>query len=300
MSQTSIEPNNSVKDYPDYKDQESHKKFYKRRKAVASWQAEQLKKGALVVVLKTNQLLLNELKKRNQRDLVFKKSLELYIENKNLMFGFIDGYKFSKIYFVYSNSVDSLRKGLRNGIFLDTNLKVNPNIVMNEEYYLLLQGGSFVANSTIGFVKEDTAKYVTEHGISKPCDCYALSNKYGHQVYAPMPYITTAVNYGFAWSHFKRFQFNYKIKETPNGKEFEYYVDKRYLEKQKEYKEKGINPPKLKSSETLGIIKVQKLKMYEWVIFAAQDLTEKLEQLSEKYPFDSRLLTDEDIKYFLY
>lgn len=300
FSQTSVKPNNAIKEYPDYKDGESHKKFYKRRWAVATWQVQQLKKGALVVILKTNNLLINELKKRGQIDLAHKKSVEQYVENKNMMYGFIDGYKFSKIYFIYSNCVDSIKKGVRTGIFLDTTMKINAEITMNESFYLFLQSGTFVENSTIGFVKEDTAKFVKENGNVKNCDCYSTSNKFGHQVYAPFPYITSAVSYGLTFLYFKNFDFNYEIYEGNTEKEFDFFVDKHFLEKQRAYKEKKINPPKIKASKTKGVVTLNKLKIYEWVVAAAQNFHDELENFYEKHSNESAAFNDPEIKPFLY
>ena len=147
----------------DYKEPKSHEKFRKRRITVAAWQINQLKEGALVVRLNTNQILINELKKRGQDDLAEKARLEQAAININTIRAYLHNYKFSPVYFLYSNHSDTLLKGTTSGVFVDSTLKVNPAITMKEKFYLLADN-DFVYNSSIGFVPEDSAKFVAERG----------------------------------------------------------------------------------------------------------------------------------------
>ena len=175
----------------DYKDAKSHEKFRKRRNTVAAWQINQLKKGALIVKLKTNHLLINELTKRGEEAQAEKVRLERAGMNINMMKAFRDHYKFSKVYFIYSNSSDSLLNGAMKGIFIDTSLKINPSISMSEKFYLIAEP-DFVYNSSIGFVPEDSAKSVTERGNPSASELpIVLKNKYGHQLKNPFPYTTS-------------------------------------------------------------------------------------------------------------
>src|SRR4051812_7610541 len=52
----------------DYKDRSSHENFRKRRVGVSAWQINQLKEGALVVRLSTNNHLVSALKQRGLND----------------------------------------------------------------------------------------------------------------------------------------------------------------------------------------------------------------------------------------
>ena len=103
----------------DYKDKDQFERFYKRRVAIAAWQINQLREGALVVRLKTNELLIQSLLKQNQTNLALEKQLETAAINVNTMRAYINNYTFSKLYFIFSNSSDSLINGHRKNIFLE-------------------------------------------------------------------------------------------------------------------------------------------------------------------------------------
>lgn len=170
-----------------YKDEAQFSNFYKRRHAVSKWQINQLKNGALVVRLHNNKTLIESLKKMGKADLAAQKEYEMMAINKNIVMAFTRYYTFSKVYFFFSNHSDSLLKGARSGIFLDTNLVVDPKIEMKESFYLLAEK-DMSYNSSIGFVKEDTARFIKETGnASKEC-AMVIKNKYGHQLKDPFPF----------------------------------------------------------------------------------------------------------------
>lgn len=177
---------NSEPEYKDYKDKDQFEKFQKRRKVVGAWQINELKKGALVVRLRTNRHLIEGLLARGQKQLAEQKAEETYMINRNLMRAYKNNIRFCKVYFITSGSSDSLLKGMRSGIFLDTLLNVDPKIVMNEEFYMLAER-DYIYNSSIGFVPEDSAKSVIEHGNPTVEMGIVIKNKYGHQVKPPFP-----------------------------------------------------------------------------------------------------------------
>lgn len=172
----------------DYKDGDQFEKFRRRRKIVGAWQMDQLKNGALVVKLKKNQLVIDALQKKGDSTLAEKTRLEAAGINLNVMRAFRSRYTFSKLYFIYSTSGDSLLNGVRENIFLDSNLLVDPTIRMTEAFYLTAQVDR-VYNSSIGFVPEDSARSVRENGTSNNIDSYIIiKNKYGHQLKNPFPF----------------------------------------------------------------------------------------------------------------
>lgn len=176
---------------PDYKDNDQFNNYQKRRKAVAAWQINQLKTGALVVKLKTNRLVIDALKKNGNALLAEKKRLETAAININVMRSYLYAYRFSKVYFIEASSVDTLLKGARTGIFLDTTLVENPEIRMTENFYLLAESDR-IYNSTIGFVPEDSARFVKETGTAtEKLYQVVLKNKYGHQLKPPFPFKAT-------------------------------------------------------------------------------------------------------------
>lgn len=175
-------------EYPDYKDNEQHDAFYKTRHLVSEWQIHELKKGALVVRLKTNALQINALLKAGKTRMAEKKRLETLAINLNIYFAYTDLYKFSKLYFIYTTSFDTLLKGARQYVFLDSNLVVDSSIVMKESFYLIAETDN-IYNSSIGFVKEAEARSQVEHGNKTTTEALVvIKNKYGHQLKKPFPY----------------------------------------------------------------------------------------------------------------
>lgn len=189
MLGTYAQEGNEYENPKDYKDPKQFEKFKKRRILIAAWQINQLKEGALVIKLKTGVNQVKALNSVGNTEQALEKKAENFIVNKNIMMGYLDNFKFCKIYFINSNSTDSLLNGTRSGIFLDTNLRIDPAIVMNEKFYLIAEK-DFAYNSSIGFVKEDSARFVTEHG--NPTGVMydiVVKNKYGHQLKHPFPYL---------------------------------------------------------------------------------------------------------------
>ena len=184
-------------EYKDYKNKDQFETFSKRRKKIAAWQIQQLKQGALVVRLKTNKRLIDALLAKGETELAQLKAAEQFVINKHTMMAYLRHIKFCKVYFIYSNSSDSLLNNIRQGIFLDTNLRINPDIRLTETFYLLAER-DMAFNSSIGFVKEDSAKYVSEHGNPIKEMGLVLKNKYGHQLKAPMPYYEQVKTYNIA------------------------------------------------------------------------------------------------------
>ncbi len=172
----------------DYKDKDQHERFLRRRKAVAAWQINKLRKsGAIVVRLRSNQLAINGLLKSGKKEEALRLAAQTFAINKNTMMAYIENFTFCKVYFIYGNASDSLLKGHRKGFFLDTNLLANPAIEMSEGYYVLAER-DYAYNSSIGFVPEAQAAAVTEKGNAIKQMAIVLKNKYGHQLKNPMPH----------------------------------------------------------------------------------------------------------------
>ncbi|MDX2172584.1 MAG: hypothetical protein SFY56_05645 [Bacteroidota bacterium] len=267
---------NGVKiDYPDYKNSEQFKNFRKRRKLIGAWQINELKNGALVVRLKTNNTLINSLIKQGNKQLAYQKQLQQYAVNKNAMLAYIDNYKFSKLYFISSDSSNSLLQGKRTNIFLDTNLTVDPSIEMKEKFYLIAER-DYAYNSSIGFVKEDTAKYFFETGNPIKERAIVLKNKFGHQLKAPFPY-----EYEDKAIPIK---YEFPISINPNNGISYFYVNKTFLKDRKEENEtrKNKSKPKLKENEVL--VEVNKMLLYENVSKSVSDLDNQLNYFYKNSP----------------
>lgn len=179
---------------PDYLNKEQFEKFRTKRWMVANWQIHQLAdSGALVVRLKSNKKAIDILKKENRLKSAKEIENQTYNENKIIVRAFYKHYNFSKLYFIYDYSSDSLRKGYRQGFFLDSNLQRNSNIQMKENFYLLAERDD-VVQSSIGFVPESEAKKITETGPPVKQAAIVIKNKYGHQLKDPFPYYVKGTN----------------------------------------------------------------------------------------------------------
>ena len=215
---------NSVYNDKDYKNKEQFEKYLKRRKIVGNWQINQLKTGALVIKLKTNKKLIEQLTKSGNTKLAESKTLENAIVNKCIMMAFKDKFTFCKLYFMFSHFNDSLLAGVRKGIFLDSNLVIDPTIEMTEKFYIIGEKDR-AYNSSIGFVPEDSARFAREKGNSTGVEFVAvLKNKYGHQLKKPFPYVCASGIY-LNLAYVKSVPINY----FEEGDKYKIIIDKTQL-----------------------------------------------------------------------
>jgi len=276
----------------DYKDPVQHEKFYKRRKLVGAWQINQLKQGALVVRLRTNKLLIDELIKNGQKELALQKELELFAINKNTMFAFIDNFNFCKVYFISANYSDSLVNGARQGIFLDTNLTVDPSIEMKESFYLLAER-DYAYNSSIGFVPENMAKNQRENGNAVKQMAFVVKNKYGHQLKSPFPYAVGEKTFMNA-----QYELPISVVSNKNGNRvFSFYVNKHLLY--------DLENEKNRTNKTVSFsgntkVKVSRQFTYEKLAIAVLQLNTNMQSYFQSTPAPDPLRIPHDAKLFLY
>lgn len=176
----------------DYHSKDGFEKFKKRAKQVSAWQIQNLKYGAVVVRLQNNQRKIDALKKVGDKENLYQTMAKTQYLNRVIIRSVLKEHDFCKVYFIYAQSSDSLLNGKKQGIFLDSTLKVDPTITMTESYYILMES-DFVYNSSIGFVKEDSAKKVLEGGTQTVHVPFVMKNKYGHQLKDPFPFYSNKV-----------------------------------------------------------------------------------------------------------
>jgi hypothetical protein len=246
-----------------------------------------------VVRLRNNRLLIDELNKSGNKALAKQKIMEQYAMNKNTMMAYIDHFDFCKVYFMYSNSSDSLLNGHRKGIFLDTTLAINPNIELKETFYLIAER-DYAYNSTIGFVKEDSARLVKETGTAVRMMAVVLKNKFFHQLKAPFPYLIKEKNFMDA-----DLDFPMAVTETDSSLQLQYTVNKTY------FAELAANP-KNKASVTvlekdnIKVVHVKKQFTYEKVADAVVLLNESLERFYNQSPRINAKKLDPKFAPYLY
>jgi len=283
--------NNTDYNTKDYKDPVQFERFKKKKDVVAAWQINELKEGALVVRLKTNQTLIDELKKKGDAQMALEKQKEQHAINKNTVYAFKDFFNFCKVYFIYSNFSDSLLNGARTGFFLDTNLNIDPTITMNEKFYLLAER-DYGYNSSIGFVKEDSARKVVEAGNPVREMAVVIKNKYGHQLKGPFPYFVKEKNFLDAG-----YEFPITVNQNGENVTFDFPVNKTYFADIKEKDKTGKTVVQAKGNST---VKLKKQFTYEKIANTVDQLNDNLHQFyrGNTKPDVSRI--DPTIRPYLY
>lgn len=205
----------------DYNNDSTFKNFARYRDDVAKAQVNALKNGgALLVRLKTNANTIAKLKNAGKVDLATQIERETFLNNKAIVRGFTNQFKFCPVYFFYSNVSDSVKHKNTTGIFLDTNLTANPAIICTAGFYLIAEQGTLYSSS-LGLVTEAEALNARENGTPFKDFAIIVKNRYFIQLHEPFPY----------------FQKGYKMKT------YGQYV-KKFNDKLQEFytKCKGFNP----------------------------------------------------------
>lgn len=195
------EENEGVKSpkYKDYNNDSTFKNFARYRDDVAKAQVNALKNGgALLVRLKTNANTISKLKTAGKADLATQIERETFLDNKMIVRAYLQNFKFCPVYFFYSGVSDSVKHKQLSGIFLDTNLTVDPSIVCKASFYLIAEQGTLYSSS-IGLVTEAEAAKAQERGTGFKDFAIIVKNRYYIQLHEPFPY----------------FQKGYKVKLFP-------------------------------------------------------------------------------------
>jgi hypothetical protein len=171
----------------DYQNTEEFKRFRRRSLKVSSWQIQNLKFGAIVIRLQNDQRKIDGYLKVGDKKSAALVLAEAQYRNRSIIYAALSQLDFCKVYFIFSQNSDSLLAGKRSNVFIDSSLKVQPNIVMYEKFYVILEE-DFLYQTSIGFVKEDSAKYAVERGYTNGSKPFIFKNKYGHQLKTPFPY----------------------------------------------------------------------------------------------------------------
>ena len=173
--------------YKDYKSDTSFSNFRHLRYDVAYAQINLLKKGALLVRLKTNNRAISKLTSAGNVEVAKNLKTETALENKIIMNAYKKGFTFCPVYFFYSESSDSVRKNNLTGIFIDSLLETNPNIVCNAAFFLVAEQGGLY-NSSLGIVEESLGRKAVEQGSYAREAAVVVKNKYFIQLHEPFPY----------------------------------------------------------------------------------------------------------------
>jgi hypothetical protein len=183
------------------------------------------------------------------------------------------------------------RKNKGKKLTLDTvSLMYSINVEMKEEFYLIAER-DYAYNSSIGYVKEDTARFVFESGNPIKERAIVLKNKYGHQLKAPFPY-----EYEDKAIPMK---YEFPISISENETALYFYVKKTFLKDRKEENETRKNKPKVKLKTNEILVEVNKMLLYENVSKSVSNLDDELNRFYKDTPKVELDKTD-PITLFLY
>lgn len=114
-------------------------------RVIASQQIKNLKDGALIVRLKTNDRSIEAYRKSGRKELAEKLVEENKKQNQKLADAFRGFFDFCKVYFIYAKNTNALLQGSQN-IFLNDTLAVDTTIKLNEKYFLIAEYGLITTN----------------------------------------------------------------------------------------------------------------------------------------------------------
>jgi hypothetical protein len=172
----------------EYKGDTSYANFNNLRFDVARAQINLLKSGALLVRLKTNINTITKLKAAGNIDLATQVERETNLRNKIIIASYIQEFTFCPVYFFYSNYSDSVKNKSIKGIFLNTNLEIDPTIECKASFYLIADYGGNIYNSSLGIVSESSASKSIERGDPIREVAISIKNRYFIQLHNPFPY----------------------------------------------------------------------------------------------------------------
>ena len=126
----------------------------KARISRSSRQIDDLKKGTLLVRLKTSVNTINAMNEMGLTDKAEKVESRQEAENKKIVAAFKEYYNFSDVVFFYSNNSGKVRDKDYTNIFLDDSLNIDPSVVIN--------GSEPIFIADFGPLKQDTAQYYSK------------------------------------------------------------------------------------------------------------------------------------------
>ena len=153
-----------------------------RDKEAASNNIRNMRKGALLVRLKTRQNTIDAFKKKGYVKLAKQVEEKQKVRNKKMMKAFQKHFDFCKVYFFYSNDSEKILKENWEGIFLNENLEQDASISVNEE---------FIFTADVGFLKrthleEPETKSHSNTGMSD--NILVIKDSEFSQLRRPFPY----------------------------------------------------------------------------------------------------------------
>ncbi|MDX2001029.1 MAG: hypothetical protein SFW35_01225 [Chitinophagales bacterium] len=164
--------------------------YQKKKRQYAIYSINKLKDGALLVRLKTREQAIKLYRQNGATDIADNIQADQEKENLRIVAAFREAYKFSPVYFFFSSATDSVKKGIRSGYFLNDSLKIDPKIVLKEDFFMIAEFGPLQA---------ETYTFAQEGGTSNPDNTGSLErallvrDSYFIQMRDPFPFYVSAM-----------------------------------------------------------------------------------------------------------
>lgn len=133
----------------DYNYEEPGIDFPLRDRIKAIKNIQKLRKGALLVRLKTRQSTINAFQKRGYKKLAQEVENKQMEKNKKLMNAFTENFNFCEVYFFYSEDSEKVMGQEWEGIFLNDKLEKDASIVLEKDFVLTVEMGPLVAEPSV-------------------------------------------------------------------------------------------------------------------------------------------------------
>jgi hypothetical protein len=147
-------------------------------------QIVQLRGGALIVRLKSQDRKIQAYRNAGNNKLADKLEKELHDFNQMLVKSFNNHYHFSKFFFIYPEDYQQLLSGETSGFFLDQNLQKDPSITLEKEDFFVCEYGVVYAEA-IQNPNNARLKVVTDTPMQQ--DALIIKDKDLRQLLSPFP-----------------------------------------------------------------------------------------------------------------
>jgi hypothetical protein len=184
-------------------------------RTIAYQQIKDLKTGALVVRLKTNDKSVLAYRQSGRNEIADRMVADRATMNRKIITAFRSFLDFCPVYFIYTKNTDDLKTG-KNGIFLNDTLAIDTSIYIKENFYLLAEYGSVMANERVDeyhykgvYTTQESSRVVGQSAL-------VMLDTSNIQLKEPFPFYETVYldNYNKAVEKFNRGLHKFYINST--------------------------------------------------------------------------------------
>lgn len=150
-----------------------------------------LRDGAIIVRLKTNEKSVEAYRKSGRNNIADKIIEDRKIQNQKLYYAFLNEFKFCRVYFIYANQTKSFMDGNRK-VFLNKSLAVDSSIKFTDTTFVFCEYGSVESFSDFENVHSQRILDSIPSQTSTSPSTYSglvFLDKNLQQFYRPFPYV---------------------------------------------------------------------------------------------------------------